>query len=177
MIGGVHAGYNLQTNQWVFGVEADIDASGLKGNFTGIEPYAGEFEKTVLDFRNTWQTSFRVRAGAAIDNFLFYMTAGIAFADAEIDQSGIRCDGAFVGSVCSTSSVPFGAADTNILTGWTAGAGAEVAIDPNWTARLEVRYTDFADATFDLVNPFNDPVEADASFDQTVVTVGLSYRF
>ena len=176
-LGGIHAGYNLQTNQWVFGVEADIDVSGLKGSFTGIEPFAGDFQKTVLDFRNTWQSSLRFRLGVAIDNILLYTTAGIAFADAELDQSGIRCDGVFIDGECDSSAVPFGATDSNILTGWTVGAGTEVALDSNWSARLEVRYTDFADKTFNLVNPFNNPVEVDASFDETVVTVGLSYRF
>ena len=31
-IGGVQAGYNWQNDRWVFGVEADIQASGQKGD-------------------------------------------------------------------------------------------------------------------------------------------------
>src|SRR5579862_7233382 len=34
-LGGLQAGYNWQTNNIVFGVETDIQASGGSGNFTG----------------------------------------------------------------------------------------------------------------------------------------------
>jgi outer membrane immunogenic protein len=62
--------------------------------------------------------------------------------------------------------------DSNTHVGWTIGIGAEYAFTPNWIARAEVRYTDFGSKTYDLLEG---PV--DSSWDQTAVTVGLSYKF
>ena len=36
IIGGVQTGYNRQINNWVYGVEADIQASGQNGSTTGV---------------------------------------------------------------------------------------------------------------------------------------------
>lgn len=57
LIGGVHVGYNWQSNARVFGVEADVDFAD------GIDYLA----------------SLRARLGYAQDNLLLYVTAGVAF--------------------------------------------------------------------------------------------------
>jgi len=163
-IGGVHAGYNWQMDQFVFGVEGDVDYSNIKGSegYAGYVPSFGESVTGNLEMKSQWQASARLRAGYAFDNFLVYATGGVAIADGKLSSNGnYTIDG-----------VGFGSDDTNTHVGWTIGAGAEYAFTPNWIARAELRYTDFGNKTYQL---FEGPV--DASWTQTAVTVGLSYKF
>lgn len=151
-IGGVHAGYNWQTGNFVFGIEGDADFSGFSGgtdfNYDGV---TGD-----LALATDWEASLRLRAGVAMDNLLLYGTAGVAFAAAELTSEGNT----------------YNSSDTNVHLGWTVGAGLEYALSENWIARGEVRYTDFAPETYMLEEG---PVES--SWTQTAVTAGLSYKF
>src|SRR5262249_36263565 len=69
--GGGQLGYNWQTGQFVFGVEADIQASAADDTFA---PYK---------FSNPWFGTLRGRAGYAINNILLYGTFGLAYGDLE----------------------------------------------------------------------------------------------
>jgi len=117
-VGGVHAGYNYQMNQFVLGLEGDIDATSISGKAS--DPVLGENKLSV-----PWQGSVRARFGYAWDRFLLYGTGGAAFADAKVAGG-----------------------DSKTLAGWTLGAGAEYAFTDSWSGRLEYRYTDFQSATF-----------------------------
>jgi outer membrane immunogenic protein len=68
-VGGVQAGYNWHPGQWVFGVEADIQATGASDTFA---PWK---------FSNPWFGTVRGRAGYLLGNMLFYGTAGLAFGE------------------------------------------------------------------------------------------------
>lgn len=96
--------------------------------------------------------SLRARAGIALDRFLLYGTAGGAVSDVEL--SGV------------------GGSDEQILWGWTAGAGAEAMVFNNVTARVEYRYTDYADETFTLGGP---AVESDLSTHSVRAGVGVQF--
>lgn len=74
--------------------------------------------------------SLRARAGIALDRFLLYGTAGLAGTELELSSAA--------------------GSDEQALWGWTAGAGVEGMITDNITARVEYRYTDYADETFNL---------------------------
>jgi|HubBroStandDraft_6_1064221.scaffolds.fasta_scaffold581001_2 outer membrane immunogenic protein len=75
-----------------------------------------------------WIATIRGRAGFAVDQVLFYGTAGVAFVDVsdEITATGF-------GTLYNASQVDFG---------WTVGAGVEAAFAQNWTARVEYLYVD-----------------------------------
>ncbi|MET4632565.1 outer membrane protein [Kaistia defluvii] len=164
-IGGVHAGYNWQMDQFVFGVEGDLDYANLKGSegYAGyVTNFGGDFVTGELQMESQWQASLRARAGYAFDNFLVYGTGGIAFADGKMSSNGYNED----------LGASFSSDDSNTHVGWTAGVGAEYAFSPNWIARAELRYSDFGHKTYQLLEG---PVDAD--FTQTAVTVGLSYKF
>jgi outer membrane immunogenic protein len=151
VLGGVQAGYNWQMNQLVLGVEADIDATGVQGVDA---PVTG-----TLSFKNTWQSSLRLRAGYAVGRWLIYATGGVAFADDK--------------EIWTVSSSSY--SQTKTLTGWTAGGGVEYAITNNWIGRIEARYTDFGKATYTLDDPPFLPFQA--GFHETTALVGLSYLF
>jgi len=118
-VGGVHAGYNYQMNQFVLGVEGDVDLTSISGK-SNFDPVLGTNKVTV-----PWQGSVRGRLGYAWDRFMLYGTGGVAFADAKV-----------------------AGADSKSLVGWTAGAGLEYAFTDNLSGRLEYRYTDFQRASY-----------------------------
>src|SRR5712672_4440781 len=66
-VGGVQGGYNWQSGAWVFGLEADIQASGANDTFA---PWK---------FSNPWFGTVRGRVGYALNNVMFYGTGGLAF--------------------------------------------------------------------------------------------------
>ena len=67
--GGVQGGFNWQNGPFVFGLEADIQASGANDTFA---PWK---------FSNPWFGTLRGRVGYALNNVLFYGTGGLAFGE------------------------------------------------------------------------------------------------
>jgi outer membrane immunogenic protein len=155
--GGIHAGYNYQVNNWVFGVEADAEISGADASGTVVLPAPAGL--TAFDIENKWLGSVRGRIGYAFDRVLVYGTGGVAFGG--IDATATN--GAIVSS------------DDNSHIGWTVGAGVEVAVTNNVTARVEYRYTDLGDKDYSFAAPVGN-VNLDAG-EIHAVRVGVSYKF
>jgi outer membrane immunogenic protein len=118
--GGAFTGYNWQSGQIVYGLEADLGYSGQDGAASG-GAYRAE---------TGWNGSVRGRVGYDLNPFMIYGTAGLAVANAELKDA--------------TSS------DDKTLVGYTVGAGAEAFVTNNVTARIEYRYTDFGKDTYNL---------------------------
>ncbi len=158
-LGGVHAGYNFQFNQFVVGGEADIEGADLNSSQT--QPAFG----TVYRFgmHNYWDASVRARLGYAFSHYLLYGTGGVAFGD--VDQNGF-CAGCLMGGGFETWNT------TRI--GWTAGAGIDYAMSSNWSAGLEYRYTDLGSANFACL-ACNDTDHN--HFDSNSFWLRITYRF
>jgi outer membrane immunogenic protein len=151
---GAHLGYNYQVNNFVFGVETDLETSWLGGS--GFGGFGGK-HTTNVDYMG----SLRGRFGIAAGNTLFYLTGGLAYAG--LDQE--RSSGAMF--------VPF-AGNESFKTGWTLGGGIEHAFTSNISARIEYRYTDLG--RNDWTHPTSGLVDSsDVSF--SAVRAGLSFRF
>jgi outer membrane immunogenic protein len=75
--GGVQGGYNWQNGPWVFGLEADIQATGANDTFA---PWK---------FSNPWFGTVRGRAGYALNNILFFGTGGLAFGELRGETFGL----------------------------------------------------------------------------------------
>jgi outer membrane immunogenic protein len=161
-IAGGHIGYNWQSGQFVFGIEGDVDATGLKGDsdFSYYDQFYG-----TLGFKSQWQASVRLRAGYAINTTLLYVTGGVAFAGGKMTEElyDDALQDPYVGTVT----------DSQTHVGWTFGGGIERAFSPNWIGRLEARYTDFGSKTYTV----NDGETVSASWTQVSVTGGISYKF
>ncbi len=80
-MGGAHAGYNFQVNQWVFGLEGAIDGTSLRNSVTTNLSALSAFQgSTVSATANSGiQGSIRGRAGIAWDRALIYATGGVGF--------------------------------------------------------------------------------------------------
>jgi outer membrane immunogenic protein len=76
-VGGVQGGYNWQNGPWVYGLEADLQASGANDRFA---PWK---------FSNPWFGTVRGRIGYAINNVLFYGTGGLAFGELRSRAAGV----------------------------------------------------------------------------------------
>jgi high affinity Mn2+ porin len=124
LFGGLLFGYNyVLPSRLLVGIEGDISFPNYLDN--GIVAFRTTPFSTVseeLDFVST----VRGRVGYTLDHWLFYTTGGFAWSQAR-----------FLKDSNSTSN------EDKILrmrTGRALGAGAELAIAPGWTARLEYLY-------------------------------------
>ena len=147
MAGGT-AGYNFQTGTWVWGIEGDLDWSGMKGSTTTNCPASCET-------KNDWFGTARGRIGyAGWSNWLPYLTGGAAFGN--------------IKGTSGTASVT----KTNI--GYALGAGVEYAFLGAWSAKVEYLYADIGKATCPAGTC---AVANDIKFKTNLVRVGLNYRF
>jgi|SRR5579862_6027817 len=118
LVGGT-VGYNWQMGQLVFGLEGDIDWSGIKGSAVCVG--------TTCETRNDWLGTARGRIGYAFDRFLPYITGGAAFGNVKNTVAGI------------------GSTDQSNV-GWTIGGGLEASIAGPWSAKVEYLYVDLGDS-------------------------------
>jgi outer membrane immunogenic protein len=153
---GPTLGANFQTGGFVFGIEADFDASWMSG--TTSNAFCGVIAAglTSCETKNTWLGTARARFGYAADRVLFYGTGGGAYGSI---QSG-------VGGGFQSSNEP----------GWTAGAGVEAAFTDNWTARIEYLYVDLQSATCNTTQ-CGFPVGDTIKFSTSMIRFGLDYKF
>ena len=139
-IGGVQAGYNWQFGQFVFGGETDIQASGADDTFA---PWK---------FSNPWFGTVRARGGVAMGNVMLYGTLGLAY------------------GTLKAQSTTFGATESHTSAGWTGGAGLEVALAGNWTARAEYLYVNLDQRTFVLDGTTH-------GIASNLLRIGVNYHF
>ncbi|HWP25268.1 MAG TPA: outer membrane beta-barrel protein [Xanthobacteraceae bacterium] len=160
VVGGGQIGGNVQWGNLVFGLEADLLASGQKLPL-GSATVAGT---TITGTAKLpWFGSARLRAGVGVDRLLIYATGGITYGRA-------KADFVFTGGTTGTIS------DATSGTGWVVGGGIEGVITRNFTWRFE--YLHF-DTTFVSVKDsgviLGTPASAKLSVANDVVRVGLNY--
>jgi outer membrane immunogenic protein len=124
-IGG-QLGYNWQLGKVVLGVESDLDWMNVAGSAAGgvCATDGGGLCQT----KQSWLGTTRLRAGYAFDNWLPYLTGGLAYGNVQASQPN------------GTSG--------NVQAGWTAGAGLEYGFSRDWSAKLEFLHIDLGTATF-----------------------------
>ena len=157
--GGAHAGYQLQANNLVYGLEADVEFANL--NATTRAVIAGEdFYRSV---KSTYRASLRARLGFAMGPALFYATGGAALANFKTVASSV-----FFNSNQSGNGTRFG---------WTVGAGAEYMFAHAWSARIEYRYTDFGAFSRVADGGLVTGSQARHDINDQSVRVGVSYHW
>jgi len=118
-VGSVFGGYQWQQENFVYGGEAELGYSGVKGDDNGINSKAGV------------EGSLRARLGYAVTpEILLYGTGGLAGKNLKVEDSNL------------------GTSDSATLLGWTAGVGTDIKITDNVFGRVEYRYTDFGSKDF-----------------------------
>lgn len=174
MVGGT-IGANFQASAFVFGVEADLDWSNIKGSTTTTSPGFCNLITTTntrgdtCNTKNSYFGTARGRIGVAADRVLIFATGGAAFSDIKAGLSG--------GNLGSTSY------DTTNKVGWTAGGGIEVAFADNWTGKVEYLYADLGSGTCTsgancgITIPASSSANDTVKFTTSVVRLGFNYKF
>ncbi len=138
----------MQAGNIVFGLETDLDWSGIKGSTTTNCAVSCET-------KNTWLGTARGRIGYAFDRFLPYIGGGMAYGGLRVSDGGAS------------------ASATKI--GWALGGGMEYAFMGGWSAKLEYIYVDLGKARCDAAcsgaNPF------DVKFNANIMRAGINYKF
>lgn len=123
LTGGLAVGVNLQVDQFVLGLESDIQRSGM----TQTLPVGGFTGTSSLDYYGT----VRARFGYAFDKFLPYLTGGLAYGQ---------------GSLLGTGPGFVNNSQTHV--GFTLGGGVELAVTENFSVKGEYLYTDLGMQTY-----------------------------
>jgi outer membrane immunogenic protein len=123
--GGALMGYNLQVENIVWGIEANIETTGT---LTSNGQVGADFEHSMPLIGR-----LNARVGYAMDDTLLFVTAGGAYAKGEL-----------IDNVSTTA---------NKLTanhmGWSLGGGIEHALTDQFRLRLDYLFTKFKDAEYE----------------------------
>lgn len=157
-VGGT-AGYNWQTGNVVFGIEADAAWADVSASATGLAaiPGLGLVTATATSKTDAMGT-VRGRIGWAVNNVLFYGTGGYAWIDNKI----------------SASALGVTISDSKWHSGWTVGAGVEAMFAPNWSVKGEYLYRSLGGETY--YSNIGVPVNS-GTIDFHTVQVGVNYHF
>jgi outer membrane immunogenic protein len=182
-IGGGQIGYKWQTGKLVFGIEADLQATGQRGSTSTVSdvpaciPCEDPPVTTTLSERLIWLDTLRGSVGWTVTpTVLIYVTGGLAV-------GGLSANGTISGINGVTPVVGyFSSSSTN--TGGTIGGGLEAALGGHWTGKIEYLYVDLG--TFSG-GPFVTPILAPSgsfltgSFSShvtdNILRVGVNFRF
>jgi len=173
--GGGQVGYNFQRNSFVFGVELDIQGSGIRDHTTTLT--SGSADVTALNFNQSinidWFGTVRGRMGYTFGSTLLYATGGFAFGGVDYQTGTVApVDGAFAN-----------ASSNSVQTGYVVGAGVEHSFNPSWSIKAEYQYINLGreqltgqafGANGTASNQFI-KTQADVNF--STVRVGINYHF
>ena len=169
--GGIQAGFNYQTGQWVFGIEADANYFRMKKDFSSgpfTNPASGDSYTVTSSFESNWLITVRPRLGYAVDRFLVYATGGLAVANQKFSQNITQLNVVFTqaGSVSDTT------------VGWTAGAGFEYAFGDRWSVKAEYLYVDLGSVSFSASGDTDSSYTGShsAHLKANIVRAGLNYH-
>jgi outer membrane immunogenic protein len=161
MIGGT-IGAQIQQGYVLLGIEGDLDWANIKGSGISTPTIGGLGILNPITLNIATNISAigtaRIRAGVAMNNWLFYATGGAAFVKSSANGTSIA------GVPCGTLGVFPNCSASSWRPGLAAGLGTEWGFTQNWTAKLEYLYVDVlgTGASTDHIN---------------IVRGGVNYRF
>jgi len=187
-VGGLQTGYNWQADKIVFGVEVDFGAFGLRASrqASGVYPvatFAGVGGKSFTvgsSISTDWLFTARGRLGWTTSHWLLFVTGGLALTNMEtaISFSDTNALGGFAGATGAGSS-------SSDKLGWTIGAGAEYAVNKNWSVKAEYLYVDFGSITasaqvthgLSAFAGYSNLLSTSTDLKSHVARVGINYKF
>ena len=186
-LAGAQIGYNQQIGQFVAGLEADLDASGMRGNATyavgpiaipiGLDPPLTTEQINKL----SWLGTVRPRLGWLMTpSTLIYGTGGLAYGEVKI-QSGVSAGPP--GGPCPGNEFCSAGSNSETRAGWTAGGGIEAVLGSNWTAKIEYLYFDLGSVSDGLISQSplalggHEIIATSVKVNGNIVRAGLNYKF
>jgi outer membrane immunogenic protein len=146
VIGGAQIGYNWQVYNFVYGLEADFQGSGIRGSnsivplpFGGGAPALGDL--VTSHHQLDWFGTVRGRVGFAFTpELLFYGTGGFAYGSVRTDANEFFDGGDGI-------IIPHPASISDTRTGWSAGGGIEWMFTRGWSAKAEYLHIDLGNVS------------------------------
>jgi outer membrane immunogenic protein len=141
--GGAQIGYNYQTGNFVFGVEADGSFANIVSETVTIPLF---IPSTTVGYRADSLGSLRGRFGYAMNSLLFYGTAGGGWLHSRATNTVV--------TTIPGAAPQFAVTDVLEVTeqkwkgGWAAGAGVEWGFLPNWSVKVEYMHFDVGNSTY-----------------------------
>ena len=178
VIGRGQIGYNWQLpSQWLIGLEADLQGSGIKGADSQTRsPPSFDTTSTGVTKSIDWFGTVRGRVGfLATPQWLLYGTGGLAYGQT---KSSFTTTDLTTGCVPNATFCANGAS-SDVRTGWTAGAGAEAMLAPNWSVKVEYLYVDLGRRSMTIPASTVPAIvfSTSTAFREQIVRVGLNYHF
>jgi outer membrane immunogenic protein len=204
-IGGGQIGYNFQFNNFVAGLEADIQSARIAGRgsfagaaLAGVNVFGADTALTSVEHAKSldWLGTVRGRLGYLVTpTLLAYVTGGLAYGGVSASTNiHEQWSGPAYGSGLRSSGAVGHFSDTRV--GWTLGGGLEWMFAQNLSLKAEYLYYDLGSAqwtsspatstyTLCAVSPcnvatyFTNAVVAASRtrFDGHIARVGLNYHF
>lgn len=150
LIGGIEAGYNWQSGNFLFGIETDFSASNVKGtnefNSSFPVPDITEAPQRVNLTDNTrlkWLGTTRGRIGYVKDQWLIFATGGVAYGRVELDGNAQLP----LPTTDPVHNAPWVWNNSETKVGWAVGVGTEYAVTRNFSLKAEYLYVDLGDVT------------------------------
>jgi len=168
-LGGGQVGYNWQSGWAVFGVQADIAGTDIKGTTPCVVVLS-------CTTKTDWLATVSGRLGAVVaDRGLIYVKGGAAWMNNKhtVNLPFVTGTPILGQEVTSKESTAWG---------WLLGFGTEWMITPNWTAFIEYNYIEFdkKNEAF-AINPLlvgpGVFVNADLKNKLSIAKVGVNYKF
>jgi opacity protein-like surface antigen len=133
-LAGGTAGVNAQSGRFVFGVEGEILATGIKGNFSGSDAAfgaPGAVVNSTFSSKIDWLALASARAGFAVgDRLMLYGKGGLAIAEEQHTATATQ----------NIPAISVNLSGKAVHTGAVVGAGGEYAFAPNWSVKAEYDY-------------------------------------
>jgi outer membrane immunogenic protein len=135
MVGGT-VGAQIQQGYVVLGLEGDLDWANIKGSGISNPSILGRGDGITLNIATNTSAvmTARLRAGVAMNNWLFYATGGVAFDKSSASGTTIA------GFACGTLGVFPNCSASSWRPGLAAGLGVEYGFAQNWSAKFEYLY-------------------------------------
>jgi outer membrane immunogenic protein len=178
--GGLYGGYNWAIgNKLIAGVEVAggyADNQSAKNYIDFSRYYAETVSQTAVTVKSDWDVNLRGRLGYLITpSTLLYGAAGLA---ATRLQSSTNCPSD--GIVCNPMSPARKDNHSEMMLGWTVGAGVETSLTEHLLARAEYQYTDYGSSSYWAMHRETGQafgVRNHVDLISQKMTLGLAYRF
>lgn len=171
-LSGITTGYNWQINQYVIGIESDVQSlslneTGNSGSILYPDSATDRFVLTTYSNQN-WLFTARPRIGLITDKGLLYLTGGLAV-------TALQSDFIFSNNLGALESKQL----NQLKTGYALGAGFETGLTQNISLKAEYLFASFGKINaYHMNNDINNHFFSNSvTLRENMLRLGLNYHF
>lgn len=166
LIAGGQAGYNLQVDRYIFGIEGDFNYLSNSASATISDQFPAL--PASAEAKARWLATVRGRLGITLSPTFIYVTGGVAFAKIH-EAWGITGAGL-------TPALQQFVID-KVKTGPVVGLGVEHALDNHWSVKAELLKAWFSNDSANYTCCTTNTYRSDFHNSLVVGRAGLNFRF